>query len=371
MKAMLLIFAVAFMPILAAQETSIEVSADEIIENALSFDDATTDSAVDQIALMSPATARRIGDLLLIMEVRGAQQLLNLMRGSENENVLICAAIALGSPKKDIRYAGIGLLTSATAAQVRGTSRKYLTKKRLVMLRSMLTTPDLLLPLCQDFVSGQENSPYYAMALVMLTDHFFGASGFHDMCHALSVLMEGEPLNEKPKEGEPTKDSVTGGEILDKRTASTALLTAIWLAPPAQEFGYDVTADYAKRHKAMDKFRARLTALSVQTYDFGEDCKVVGTRYGDYLLKELPTDFKKQGYIRLMYMAGGRAGLTAEDGLSESQLEILNSDVVPLTGKEFKEFYEAYSGTRVRLRRRINKKFAKWWQDYRIATDNP
>ncbi|MCF6229030.1 MAG: hypothetical protein L3J82_10335, partial [Planctomycetes bacterium] len=290
-------------------------------------------------------------------------------------------AIALSSKHKDIRYAGVGLLMSASPKQVQRTSTKYLTKKRLAVLRETLTTPEKLLPLCQDFVGTHQRSPYYSMAIVMLADHFFGASGFHDLCYALSELMEGEPLKPEPENPEnpkntdkPEKAEKAGAakeEFLEKRTAATALLTSIWLAPPAQEFGYDTTADHGKRQKAMGKFRKRLAALSVATYDLNEDVKGVGTRYGDYLLKELPTDFRKAGYIRLMYIAGGNAGVTEKEVKDELIRELLNASDVPLEGEEYSKFYDAYSSMRVRLRRGINRKFSKWWKNYRIETDNP
>ncbi|MEE9311240.1 MAG: hypothetical protein V3V10_02390 [Planctomycetota bacterium] len=372
MRSTLLIFILLLMPALMAQGNPLEVTADEIIANALSMDDATSDTALDQIALMSAETARRMGDLMLEMEVRGAERLLGIMRGSENENVIICAAIALSSKHEDIRYAGIGVLTSASPKQVQRTSTKYLTKKRLAVLRETLTTPEKLLPLCRDFVGTYQRSPYYSMAIVMLTDHFFGASGFHDLCYALSELMEGEPLKSEPEEVEKTeKPIVAKEEFLEKRTAATALLASIWLSPPAQEFGYDTTADHEKRRKAMGKLRECLAALSVVTYDLSENVKGVGTRYGDYLLKELPTDFRKAGYIRLMYMAGGNAKLTEKEVKDATIRDLLNASDVPLEGKEYSKFYDAYSSMRVRLRRGINRKFSKWWKNYRIETDNP
>lgn len=378
----ILLFSIA--PALLAQQALLAPTATEIVANACTMDDASSDTATDQIAYMSADVAQRVGELILKMESRGAIRLLGMLEVTDNRNALVSGVIALSSQLPEVRGAAILALTNALPTQLNGKARKYLTKNRLKVLQEALTSPEGLTPVCLDFYGAQNKSPYFAMSVMMIVDHFFGADGFYDTCYGLSELMLGAPkIAEGPEEPKKDGDNDKTGKsaeakkpeipedqaLYETRRAAVALLEVILLAPPAQEFGYDANADYQDRQKAVDKLRKWLGGLRNKTFQVtGQEHQFTGVRYGDYLLKELPTDFSRQGYILLMYMSEGQIEIKPEGAITEKEAQMIQNADIPLDGEDYAKLFKEYSNVRVRVRRQLNKEIAEWWYGYRSTT---
>ena len=355
------------------------MTAVEIADGLLSRDPAQYDRGLSELQSADGPTCEALGREILTRGVREAESLLSAVAVSGSSNALIAAFVGLESQEHDVRNAAMDAVLSVPFTITAKCDETFLKGQRGQRLFELLTTPADLAARCDALRRKSDGAlaeePRTALAMILLSDRFFGARGFTSTLRALAQVMLGSdiplpadlPAFEKRRESENEQDFLAReqehkaleleretkldlfGRELARRQAAQIMFRTIWIADLTQ-FNFVADTSFKSREIAVNRILKRLDAMDAQQVTLGERT-FLGMRSGDYFMElwgEDVGDVKAAAYLRLRAMAG---------------------EPVELFGEEFGKAVSEHNGLNRRQLAELRKSLRNWWTQYRASTE--